>query len=133
MKTRDFMRECLIICALNKPWLYLSLLCGTAMFIFVFQLGNPLLPIPSLSEDGWAWHHIPEILAIFFFGMWIGDFKLLSIKKIDWKDDIFLLIVTVIFALTNMSSPLMVVLVLYPPFYIGYLIKRWHSITKTKT
>lgn len=58
----------------NTPWVYLCLFCYVIMMLIV-TLGNPLLPIPSLAYSGWSWHHIPEIFASLFWGMWVGSWK----------------------------------------------------------
>ena len=61
--------------ALNKPWMYLSVISLAVMMILV-QLGNPLLPLPELSNSGWSWHNIPEIMPFVFLGMWWSELRI---------------------------------------------------------
>ena len=118
--------------ALNKPWLYLFIFCYVTMMIFV-QLGNPLLPIPSLAQYGWAFHHIPEILGFFFIGMWFGDFKiepLFSSRRFNWFDTVPLLLLTTMSLTKIVSFPFtsVVIMIVTIPSFTGYLIKRLYTI-----
>ena len=61
--------------ALNKPWMYLSVISLVVMMILV-MVGNPLLPLPELSRSGWSWHHIPEIMTFIFLGMWWSELRI---------------------------------------------------------
>jgi len=132
MGISNLLRKFLAFLAFNKPWPYLSVFCYVAMKIIVLA-GNPLLPIPSLAQYGWAWHHIPEIFMFLFFGMWFGDFKILSRKKISWIDSIFLtLLMLMTFAETVSFHLIVVIPIVTLPSFIGYFIKRWHTLTHTE-
>jgi len=66
-KDVELQKNMVNVLALNKPWLYLCICSYVAMWLLVW-MGNPLLPISSLANYGWAWHHIPEFWLFFFWG-----------------------------------------------------------------
>lgn len=117
-------------------WFCLSWFCFIIMIIIVFVFGNPLLPIPSLAQHGWAWHHIPEILGFLFSGIWFGNFKILG-QKFGLRDLLlllFLLTVSTLIPVIAYSLMLDVVIkVATLPSIIGYLIKRWYTIKKANS
>jgi len=114
--------------ALNKPWFYLVIFCLAIMWMFVL-LGNPLLPISPLAQYGWAWHHIPEFFTFLFLGMWFGDFKVLSSKRINLTDIPFLILLTIMSLIETVSfTPIVVIPIVTIPSFMGYFIKRLHTI-----
>jgi len=114
---------------LNK-WLYLSAFCGAVTGIIVL-LGNPLLPIYSLAQHGWAWHHIPEVLSFLFFGMGLGAVKGAILKEINWKETIYLIILTTIsLALLVVYALNIVIPIVTIPSFMGYLTERWLTLRK---
>jgi hypothetical protein len=116
--------------ALDKPWLYSCLASFLAMWVIVI-LGNPQLPIPQLAKYGWAWHHVPEFSGFLFLGIWFGDFKIQSGKRIGWADAIYLAILTAMSLIETFSFTLLVVVpVVTVPSLIGYIAKRWFTIKK---
>ena len=123
--------------ALNKPWLYLMGLSYFLAMIFVW-IGNPVLPIQALARYGWAWHHIPEILAFVFLGMYLGSLGHLSLEKISYLDSIaFILIIvtSIVYALSNtvyITAFWVVALIVLLPSFFGYLVIRMHNIRKSK-
>ncbi len=121
--------------ALNKPWFYLCICSYVAMWVLVW-MGNPLLPISSLANYGWAWHHIPEILSFLFLGMWLGSLRFLSSSSFNRFD----LIPLIILIITSVAHPsyltlslfwLILIIVTIPSFF-GYFGMRWNRIQKTR-
>ena len=114
--------------ALKKPWLYLVSLCYFFTMMFVW-IGNPVLPIQVLASYGWAWHHIPEILSFFFFGMWLGSLGYLSLESLTYLDSCTLFLVAIVgIAYAEIISyikifPLVLAIVFIPSF-LGYFAIR---------
>lgn len=84
--------------ALDKPWMYLSIISLAVMMIIV-AMGNPLLPVPELSKIGWSWHHIPEIMTFLFLGMWWSELRIHN--KIHYA---LTIIISTVFALSYIFS-----------------------------
>ena len=126
MKRVDFLRKILTDLAFNEPWFYLMLLCVVVMMIIV-QFGNPLLPFPSLSKYGWAWHHIPEIFMFFFFGIWYGEWKIFHSRR-NHDVTTIILVIAIFFAWTLVKGLLiasvLIGIIFAPPFFVGYLCAR---------
>jgi len=121
--------------ALNKPWLYLWLCSYVAMVLLVW-MGNPLLPIASLANYGWAWHHIPEVLTFLFLGIWFGSWGFLSSSSFNYLDSIplILLIITSVTHPFLYSSLFWLVLTIVSiPSFLGYFGMRWNRIHKTRS
>ena len=131
-------RTCFLInlLALNKPWLYLVSLCYFFTMIFVW-IGNPLLPIQALARYGWAWHHIPEILAFFLFGMWLGSLEYLSSESLTYLDSFTLFLIAIVgitYAEINSYNKMLpiVLTIVFIPSFLGYFAIRLHYIKKSK-
>ena len=122
---------------LNKPWLYLMAICYILVNVFVW-MGNPVLPIQALAQYGWAWHHVPEILAFVFLGIYLGSLGYLSLEKISYFDSIafvLILVASIIYALGNtvyFTAFWVVALIVLIPSFFGYLVVRLHNIRKSK-
>jgi len=98
--------------------------------LIIVQFGNPLLPFPSLSRWGWAWHHIPEILMFLFFGMWWGEWKTFPTRRL--QDVITTLIAATIMFLfsfgVNLLFAFVVGVIAVIPWLVGYLFVRSYSV-----
>jgi hypothetical protein len=119
--------------ALKSPWLYLCVSLYIGMWALV-RIGNPLLPIQVLAKYGLAWHHIPELLAFLFLGMWFGSFGYLSSGKFNYFDFIplmLLIIVSIVELVTYSIIFWLVLIVVTIPSFVGYFIIRWNKIQKT--
>lgn len=121
--------------ALDKPWLYLVILCYSLTMVFVV-MGNPELPIQLFQEHGVAWHHIPEIFAFFFLGIWLGSLGYLSSESLTYHDSMALFLVAVVgltyaqvFSYIKMF-PVVLIIVFIPSFF-GYFARRLHKLYKT--
>ena len=117
---------------LNKLLILSMPLCVCVLTsLIIVLLGNPLLPIPSLAQQGWAWHHIPELLCFFFGGMLLGVVKNSISVKINWRESVYLVILA-LFSLVAfvVRSPYTVIPIVTVPSFTGYLVKRWHALRK---
>lgn len=120
--------------ALDKPWFYLMILDYIIMWLLVL-FGNPPLPFVFLSQFGWAWHHIPEMLSIVFAGMWISSWKIFSSAKIDLLDGVSVVLILIFAFLSAIafSKVLWLVLLIQSlPFLVGYFIGRMQSLKHKK-
>jgi len=134
-KDVELQKNMVNVLALNKPWLYLCICSYVAMWLLVW-MGNPLLPISSLANYGWAWHHIPEILAFLFLGMWLASWGFLSSSSFNYFD----LIPLMLLIITSVAQPplylslfwLILIIVSIPSFF-GYFGMRWNRIRKTRS
>ncbi len=131
MRLNTLFHNMIELLALNKPSPYLCLVCFALMWIFV-GLGNPLLPIASLERYGWAWHHIPESLGFFFFGMWFADLALRQSKQTGWIDIPYVMTLVIMSLIEAVYFTLLVVIpIVTLPSFTGYFLKRTH-ISETR-
>lgn len=122
--------------ALDKPWLYLFVLC----YIFTMTLvlvGNPLLPHEFLASAGWAWHHIPEIFAFLFFGIYLASLGYLPKEGLNYLDSVTLILVTCITltyaaAISYNEMFRIVLAIVFIPSFAGYFLTRSFNIEKNK-
>ena len=122
--------------ALDKPWLYLIAVCYLTTMTLVL-VGNPLLPLELLANDGWAWHHIPEILAFLFFGIYLANLGYLSRENLNYLDSSTLILVTVVClayaAVISYNQMFRIVLTIaFIPSFTGFFLTRFCSIRKNR-
>jgi hypothetical protein len=122
--------------ALDKPWLYL-VFCFYFLTLFLVWMDNPLLPIQALAKQGWAWHHIPEILSFFFLGMYLGSLGYLSLESFTYLDSFALFLIALVGIIYAeiisyiMMFPIVLTIVFIPSF-LGYFTIRLYKIKETK-
>ena len=122
--------------ALNKPWLYLVACCCFFTLLFVW-IGNPVLPIQALARHGWTWHHIPEILAFFFLGMYLGSLGYLSSESLTYHDSFALFLIAVVgIVYAEIISYItlfpIVLTIVFIPSFLGYFTLRLHKTKKSR-
>ena len=122
--------------ALHKPWLYLVALCYLFTMAFV-ALGNPALSIQALERHGLTWHHIPEILAFSFLGVWLGSLGYLSSESLTHLDSLALFLTAVVgLAYAEVISYIkmfpVVLTIIFIPSFSGYFAIRLYTIHKSK-
>jgi hypothetical protein len=121
---------------LNKPWLYLIALCCFFSFLFVW-VGNPILPIQAFARYGWAWHHIPEILAFFFLGMYLGSLGYLSSEALTYHDSLALFLIAVVgIVYAEIVSYItmfpIVLTIVFIPSFLGYFTLRLYKTKRSR-
>ena len=122
--------------ALNKPWLYLVAYCCFFSLLFVW-VGNPVLPIQAFARYGWAWHHIPEILAFFFLGVYLGSLGYLSSETLTYHDSLTLFLIAVVgIVYAEIVSYItmfpIVLTIVFIPSFLGYFTLRLHNTKKSR-
>jgi hypothetical protein len=122
--------------ALNKPWLYLVAYCYFFTLLFVW-IGNPVLPIQAFARYGWAWHHIPEILAFFFLGIYLGSLGYLSSESLTYHDSLALFLIAVVgivYAeiISYITMFPIVLTIVFIPSFLGYFVIRMHETKKSR-
>ena len=95
------------------------------MSIFVV-LGNPLLPFRILADFGFAWHHVFEILALFFLGAWFSFWSSLNTKKLNRNDPVFIVVLVALAYIIGMilQPPEVATLVAVLPSIFGFILRR---------
>jgi CHASE2 domain-containing sensor protein len=101
--------------------------------IFVV-MGNPELPLKFFEEYGVAWHHIPEIFAFSFLGIWLGSLGYLSRESLTYHDSVTLLLVGIVgLGYAQATSYLkmfpVVLTIVFIPSFFGYFLMRLHSLS----
>jgi hypothetical protein len=122
--------------ALNKPWLYLIAYCYFFTLLFVW-VGNPVLPIQDFARYGWAWHHIPEMLAFFFLGMYLGSLGYLSSESFTYHDSFALFLITVVGVvyseiISYITMFPIVLTIVFIPSFLGYFVIRMYRTKKSR-
>jgi len=108
----------------KKPWFYLFICCYFIMMLIVL-FGNPLLPIPALAYYGWSWHHIPEILASVFSGMWVGSWRF-PFRKLNIIPLMLIVVISIEEFIRKFSMISWAVFIIgIIPLFAGYLIVRF--------
>ncbi len=107
--------------------------CLVATLIIGFLFGNPLLPVPSLAQGGWAWHHIPEILGFFLSGVFLGVAKNSGSVEVNRREIVYFVILTGIsLGALGWWAPYVVVPIVTVPSLAGYLVERWYAWRKKR-
>ena len=105
-----------------KPSFIISMIMLFIMSIFVL-IGNPRIVNWSVV----CWHHIPEMICIFFLGFWICEIKI-EVKYVFmvyiYSIIITLFLINTIIKITDIFESIILILIITSPFLLGYYIKK---------
>jgi len=101
----------------SKP----SFIVAVSMFLFMeffVLIGNPKI----ISGNAMCWHHIPELVGVYFVGVWMYEIK----KKFKYVFLIYIFAVLINSALLGMFTNFAFVLgaIIASPLLLGYYVKK---------
>ena len=108
----------------NKDFIKPSFIVAMSMFLLmgIFVLiGNPRIT----SDNAMCWHHIPELIGLYFVGFWTYEVKMKF--TFVFLMYIFGVLMTPIFS--GVFNPFIFVLggIIGFPLLLGYCIKKWEG------
>jgi len=132
MTEKSIIADFVIWFGLKKIWPYLLVLSYVGMWATVV-LGNPLLPVQSLANYGWAWHHIAEILSFYSLGAWFGSFKLPQYNIYLRVTLVLVLVLLSVIQMVSFPSIVYAVLIIVSvPSFVGYATGFYLALNEKK-